>query len=63
MNSAKKFARFQQAVADYNKQAKRGYDLQYSVGHVYFSSGEEMSIEDLLQKADSDMYKNKKAKK
>jgi len=55
--------RFKQCVIDHNKQAKRGYDIQYSFGCINFSLNEDTSIEDLLEKADREMYKNKSEKK
>lgn len=53
--------RFDQAVNEYNQQAKRGYDLKYSVGQVNYAPEENESIERLLEKADARMYEHKRS--
>jgi len=52
--------RFHHAIDDYNKQAKRGYDLHYSVGHIVCEPGEYDAIDQLLASADTVMYKQKR---
>lgn len=56
-------SRFQHAIDDYNRQAQRGYDVKYSVGHISFEPDKYESIDDLLSQADSMMYEHKKARK
>lgn len=56
-------ARFNAAVSAYNQQAKRGYNLSYCVGYVAYDPGEVQSIEELLERADTNMYVEKRAKK
>lgn len=60
--STQALSRFSQCLKDYDEKAKRGYDLKYSVGRVCFSNNEDVSIQDLLDRADKDMYKNKRNK-
>ncbi len=54
-------ARFRAAIAAYNQQAKRGYDLKYSVGHIAFIPEDNESIDELLERADQKMYEHKRA--
>ena len=54
-------ARFSQAVDAHNREARRGYDIKYSVGHVAYSPDAPRSIGDLLSGADDRMYEHKKA--
>lgn len=51
--------RLQQDVAAYNHQAARGYDIKFSVGSVIMHSGEAISVDELMAKADALMYENK----
>jgi len=52
-------ARFNEAVAEYNAQAKRGYDICYSTGIAVYDKSKHDSIEELLAEADTLMYENK----
>jgi diguanylate cyclase (GGDEF)-like protein len=63
MDSAEVLARFEQAIDDYNKQANRGYELKYSVGSVFTTINEDVTIDDLLNRADKKMYKHKQFNK
>lgn len=54
-------ARFKAAVDAHNQEARRGYDIKYSVGHVAYSPDSPCSIGDLLAGADDRMYEHKKA--
>lgn len=53
--------RFESALADYNEDAKRGYDLKFSAGHVTVSPDEKCLVADLLERADQKMYSSKRA--
>lgn len=57
-NSA--LARLEAIVSAYNSEAKRGYDIQYSVGIVSFDSDKHLTIEDMLKEGDALMYHDKK---
>ena len=52
--------RFNQAVINYNENAKRGYDICYSIGIATYDSSKHKSIEDLLSEADTLMYEDMK---
>ena len=54
-------ARFEEAVAKHNREAKRGYNIEYSVGHVAYSPDKPQTIGELLGNADDRMYEHKKA--
>ena len=62
-NVASALERFKQGIDAYNQQAKRGYDLKYSVGHVTYDANKYASIEELLSAADALMYEQKKIRK
>ena len=51
--------RLGEAVAAYNLEAKRGYDLQYSVGTVEYDSVKHEIVHDLLKEGDELMYHHK----
>jgi diguanylate cyclase (GGDEF)-like protein len=53
-------ARLQDAVQALNRDAGRGYDLAFSVGHVAYDRERHASIEALLQDADASMYRHKR---
>ena len=59
VDSTEILARFAQAVVDYNKQANRGYDLKYSVGCINTANDDNATIENLLNRADKNMYQQK----
>ncbi|MCU7554597.1 sensor domain-containing diguanylate cyclase [Alteromonas sp. ASW11-19] len=50
--------RFRNAVSTYNKKAKRGYDIEFSVGTAEYIPDD--TVETLLDRADSAMYSNKR---
>jgi len=56
-------ARLQQALDDKNREAKRGYDIRFSVGQVAYDAACHPSIAELLAQADQAMYENKKLRK
>ena len=51
--------RFKKEVTAYNKEAARGYDIEYSVGYINTSIDDSMTIDDLLAAADKKMYAEK----
>lgn len=55
--------RFKTAVDQYNQQASRGYDLDFSAGHVLRPATEDTPIEGLLERADELMYAVKRDSK
>ncbi len=54
--------RLQQTVDGYNRQARRGYGLRYSVGMVTFDPTRHHDIDQLVADADASMYQNKRTK-
>ena len=54
--------RFKKEVTAYNKEAARGYDIEYSVGYINTSIDDNMTIDDLLAAADKKMYAEKEQK-
>lgn len=57
---ASALARLEATVSAFNIEAKRGYDIQYSVGIVSLNAEQHRSIEDLLKEGDALMYHDKK---
>ncbi len=55
--------RLQQAVDQYNKEARRGYDIVYSVGAVQFDAARHSDIAELVAEADTLMYEQKKQRR
>jgi diguanylate cyclase (GGDEF)-like protein len=55
-------ARFRDALAIYNREARRGYDIACSAGYVLRPAGDARSIETLTEEADRMMYARKKDK-
>ncbi len=51
--------RFRAKLTDYNKEATRGYDLDYSVGFINTTVDKNVNIDDLLALADKKMYADK----
>jgi len=51
--------RFSTALDNYNTQAARGYDLRYSAGYTTKHPDDQNSLEQMLENADSQMYKQK----
>lgn len=54
--------RLRDAIDQYNKDAKRGYDITFSFGKVAFDASGHADVEDLMAKANALMYLNKKDK-
>ncbi len=54
--------RLREAVGQYNKDAKRGYDIAFNFGKVAFDISGHADVEDLMAKADALMYQHKKSK-
>ena len=55
----KELLRLDQALETYNKDTANAYDILYSSGFVNINHEHKLSIEDVLQQADTLMYKNK----
>ena len=53
--------KFRQALEKHNRDADRGYDIEFSYGIVEFSPEKHRSIDSLLMDGDSLMYKQKKS--
>ncbi|MEX0614529.1 MAG: sensor domain-containing diguanylate cyclase, partial [Methylophaga sp.] len=51
--------RFQEEMTAYNQVAKRGYDIEFSVGYINTLISDNLDIEDLLAEADKKMYAKK----
>ena len=56
-------SRLQYNIESYNSQSNRGYNLSLSVGTSYFDPENPCSLDQMLSKADEEMYKQKKNKK
>ncbi|MBT8149112.1 MAG: GGDEF domain-containing protein, partial [Gammaproteobacteria bacterium] len=52
--------RFNRMLDQYNREAKRGYEISFSAGVVAVEFEHGATIEELLDKADSSMYEEKK---
>ncbi len=61
-NTQRVLDRFQAEVTTYNKEAARGYDLEYSVGYINTTVDNNATIDDLLASADKKMYATKDKK-
>lgn len=61
-NTQRVIDRFKTEVTTYNKEAARGYDIEYSVGYINTSVDDHMTIDDLLAAADKKMYAAKEQK-
>lgn len=61
-NTQRVIDRFKTEVTAYNKEAARGYDIEYSVGYINTSVDDNMTIDDLLAAADKKMYAAKDKK-
>lgn len=55
--------RLDENLAVYNSLHQTGYDISPSLGIVYYKPQEQLSLDDLLAKADALMYANKRRKK
>lgn len=51
--------KFHGKIADYNRDVNKGYDISFSEGIVSIDFDQDISINSLLEQADSLMYKNK----
>ncbi|MDX1751310.1 MAG: sensor domain-containing diguanylate cyclase [Methylophaga sp.] len=58
-NTQQVIQRFNDEVTDYNKEAARGYDIEYSVGFVNILIENHIDVNDLLDAADKKMYAEK----
>jgi len=58
-NTQRVLDRFKAELNAYNKEAARGYDLDYSVGFINTTVDKNVSIDDLLAEADKKMYAEK----
>jgi diguanylate cyclase (GGDEF)-like protein/PAS domain S-box-containing protein len=56
-------ARFEKKIATANGLQDRNYKIMLSIGIVHYDHDEACSIDDLMSKADSQMYEKKRAKK
>jgi diguanylate cyclase (GGDEF)-like protein len=56
-------SRLQQAVDQFNLEARRDYDIHYSVGAIEFDAVDHTDISRLMAAADKHMYKHKKQKR
>lgn len=52
-------ARLQSAVDVINRQARRGYDIRFSVGQVAFDAARHVAVGSLVAEGDAAMYKHK----
>jgi GGDEF domain-containing protein len=55
--------RLESAVKRYNREARCGYDIDYSVGAVEFDPACHDDIDDLMAEADTLMYERKQARR
>jgi len=51
--------RFSKAVDSYNTKAARGYDIRYSAGYTIKQADDLSSLEEMMDRADNQMYKHK----
>jgi diguanylate cyclase (GGDEF)-like protein len=54
--------RLDAAIEQYNKEAKRGYNIAFRFGKVAFDISGHADVEDLMAQADAMMYQNKQTK-
>jgi diguanylate cyclase (GGDEF)-like protein len=54
--------RLRNRIETYNHEARRGYDLTYSVGAVQFDAARHTNLDQLMAEADALMYEQKKRK-
>ena len=59
-NSNEILARFALAVEEFNTTMNKPYTIEYSVGLKHFEHETNKSAEDMIQEADTEMYKHKK---
>jgi diguanylate cyclase (GGDEF)-like protein len=55
-------ARLQANLNRHNAQSDRSYELSFSVGVAYVAPDEQATIEELISKADQEMYEHKRAR-
>ncbi len=61
-NTERVIQRFEDEMTAYNKEAKRGYDIEFSVGYVNTLITDKVDIDTLLAEADKNMYAEKGTK-
>lgn len=61
-NTERVIQRLQDEVTTYNQEAKRGYDIEFSIGYINTLITDNVDIDDLLAKADKKMYAEKDKK-
>ncbi|MEX1201583.1 MAG: sensor domain-containing diguanylate cyclase [Methylophaga sp.] len=61
-NTERVIQRLQDEVTTYNQEAKRGYDIEFSVGYINTLIGDNVDIDDFLAEADKKMYAEKNQK-
>lgn len=55
--------RLKKFLGDYNNRSKKPYKLSFSVGTASYNNSSYHTIEDMLEKADIDLYRKKRNKK
>lgn len=55
-------SRLASALGEYNGEARRGYDIRYSVGCFQFDATQHRTVQDLIKDADAAMYVKKRAR-
>lgn len=58
-NTKRVILRLQDEVTAYNEEAKRGYDIEFSVGYLNTPIIDDVDVDELLAEADKKMYSNK----
>jgi len=56
-------SRFSTALENYNAQAGRGYNIQYSAGYTIKHPDDQSSLEQMIESADVQMYRQKSSRK
>ena len=56
----KALCRLRETIQQYNSEAQRGYDIDYSAGAVHFDAARHSDVADLMAEADALMYEQKK---
>jgi diguanylate cyclase (GGDEF)-like protein len=60
---ASALGRLHAAVAEFNREGQRGYDLAYSVGAVAFDATQHRAVGDIMKAADTLMYQHKQQRR
>ncbi len=53
-------SRFKDKMNEINKHSGKPYNIEFSAGVVHFPHDTDLSIEDMIEQADAEMYRNKK---